>query len=60
MANVDVTQTLKALQDLAAAPPSDPEVRKQLYNATHKLSLAVEAPYDTVYRTIYSVITLQP
>ncbi|OJJ44533.1 hypothetical protein ASPZODRAFT_153470 [Penicilliopsis zonata CBS 506.65] len=58
MANVDVTQTLEALNALATAPPSDPEVRKQLYNAAQKLGLAVEAPYDTVYRIIYSPILL--
>lgn len=55
MANVDVNQTLRALDALTEAPPADSEVRKQLYNATRRLNLAIEAPYDTVYRTIYSV-----
>jgi hypothetical protein len=55
MTTVNVAQALKALEALAAAPPPDQKLRKQLYNAAQTLSLAVESPYDTIYRVIYSV-----
>lgn len=55
MASTDIETVLAQLESLAASPPQDEKLQQRLYDATQKLSLAVEAPLDTVYRVIYSV-----
>lgn len=51
----DIERLLEQLESVASSPPQDPELQQRLYNAAQKLTLAVEAPLDTVYRVIYSV-----
>jgi len=55
MAYEDINKLLEQLESVASSPPQDPELQQRLYDAAQKLSLAVEAPLDTVYRVIYSV-----
>lgn len=55
MADPDVSQVLERLEALAANPPTDPKLRKRVYDIAQKLALAVEPSYDTIYRVIYSV-----
>lgn len=55
MASEDINGLLEKLESVASSPPQDPELQLRLYSAAQKLSLAVEAPLDTVYRVIYSV-----
>ena len=55
MASVDINKLLEQLESVASSPPQDPKLQQRLYDAAQKLSLAVEAPLDTVYRVIYSV-----
>lgn len=55
MASVDIEKLLEQLESVAASPPDDPKLQQRLYDAAQKLSSAVEAPLDTVYRVIYSV-----
>jgi len=43
------------IENLAKSPPEDPSERVALYNAVKKLSIAVEDPFDTIYRVNYSV-----
>ncbi|KAK9423665.1 putative O-methyltransferase domain-containing protein [Seiridium unicorne] len=54
MTTPDISQLIEQLKSVAASPPQDEKLRKQLYNAAQGLSLAVESPYDTIYRVIYS------
>ncbi|KAG8158549.1 hypothetical protein KVR01_011671 [Diaporthe batatas] len=58
MASQDINGLLEQLESVAASPPQDPELQLRLYSAAQKLSLAVEAPLDTVYRVIYSPMLL--
>lgn len=51
----DIEKLLEQLESVASSPPQDPELQQRLYDAAQKLTLAVEAPLDTVYRVIYSV-----
>lgn len=51
---------LEQIDQLATNPPEDAQQRRRLYNAAQKLATAVEAPHDTVYRLIYSVIESPP
>lgn len=51
----NVEEILAQLEALTASPPQDKKLQERLYDAAHKLTLAVEAPLDTVYRVIYSV-----
>jgi hypothetical protein len=55
MSSSTIAKALDDLQTLAAQPPADKVVKRQLYDATRKLALAVEDPYDTIYRVVYSV-----
>lgn len=55
MPTSDITKLIQELRVAAASPPQDEKLRKDLYNAAQVLSLAIESPYDTVYRVIYSV-----
>jgi hypothetical protein len=55
METEETAEVLRSLKILTDNPPSDPAIRKQLYKAAHQLALAVEPPYDTVYRINYSV-----
>lgn len=55
MASDDINTLLEQLESVANSPPQDPVLQQRLYDAAQKLSLAVEAPLDTVYRVIYSV-----
>lgn len=51
----DIDKLLEQLEFLTASPPQDQKLQQRLYDAAQQLSLAVEAPLDTVYRVIYSV-----
>ena len=55
MVNPDITQVLESLEALTANPPTDAKLRRRLYNVAQNVALAVEPPYDTIYRVIYSV-----
>jgi hypothetical protein len=55
MTTPDISKLIEELNAAAASPPQDEKLRKGLYDAAQKLSLAVELPYDTIYRVIYSV-----
>jgi len=43
------------IENLAKSPPTNPIERLALYNAIKKLSVAVEDPFNTIYRVNYSV-----
>ncbi|KAI3394966.1 hypothetical protein diail_2024 [Diaporthe ilicicola] len=58
MACEDINKLIEQLESLASSPPKDPKLQQRLYDAAQKLSLAVEAPLDTVYRVIYSPMLL--
>ena len=55
MEEPNIHQILEGLEALVASPPTDPKLRKRVYNIAQKLALAVEPPYDAIYRVIYSV-----
>lgn len=55
MTSEDIENLLEQLESVASSPPKDPKLQQRLYDAAQKLTLAVEAPLDTVYRVIYSV-----
>lgn len=55
MTSEDIETLLEQLESVASSPPKDPKLQQRLYDAAQKLTLAVEAPLDTVYRVIYSV-----
>lgn len=55
MSTSSVEQMLEQLESLTKSPPQDKILQQRLYDAAKKLSAAVEAPLDTVYRVIYSV-----
>lgn len=57
MAISSVETLLEQLESLSKSPPQDKVLQQRLYDAAKKLSSAVEAPLDTVYRVIYSVRT---
>jgi len=43
------------IENLTKSPPTNPSERLALYNAVKKLSVAIEDPFDTIYRVNYSV-----
>ena len=61
-ADQDVPTLAKEIQELSSRIPSDSdeliddELRQQLREKTHKLSLALETPGDTIQRIAYLVI----
>jgi hypothetical protein len=55
MSTSNITKLIQELKVAAASPPQDEKLRKDLYDAAQSLSLAIESPYDTIYRVIYSV-----
>lgn len=55
MTTNSVDKLLEELEALSTSPPKDKALQQRLYDAAKKLSTAVEAPLDTVYRVIYSV-----
>ncbi len=46
---------ISQIEALARSPPSDPAERQVLQRAAQKLSMAVEDPFDIVYRVSFSV-----
>ncbi|ETS81750.1 hypothetical protein PFICI_06752 [Pestalotiopsis fici W106-1] len=58
MSTSDITKLIQELMAAAVSPPQDENLRKELYEAAQRLSLAIESPHDTVYRVIYSPMIL--
>ncbi|KAI9661830.1 MAG: hypothetical protein M1821_009069 [Bathelium mastoideum] len=54
MASSEPSNLVKQLEAATKNPPQDPILRKQLYQASKKLFIAVEDQFDTIYRINYS------